>query len=704
MMTALDASELRVRIAKFASLSDSSVQETIDIAWPEWLDYLAAEPADEFVGGHPGWSAVLFDPPKRGLRNVRQVYAVVLDFDAGATFDAAASVWAGAYGLVYTTKSHTAEGDRFRVVLPLARPVSVQEHGQIWQWAAGLHGDQRPDGQCKDASRFWYCPTRPAGGWRALRLTGTPLDPDAILRQLDAAPKLRVARPPAVLSTDQRITRARAYLAKIPGAVSGGAGHTQTFNAIAAVMFGFDLSVGETRPLADEYNQRCDPPWSERELEHKLTSVEQTGKRERGYLLTDDRQPIRTARQAAPGPTSAPRAADTEADAVPWQSRLMTNAEGKPRRGVHNVDVFVRYHPDLAGRWSLNAMTSEPWFNGTPMPETMIHEIRTLADRRLGFSPSRDDVAAAVLAAATERPFHPVAKYLSSIDWDGVPRLAEMARDYLGATDELSAELVRRWMISAVARALRPGCKVDTALMLCGDQGAGKSTFFRVLGGDLHADSPIDIQNKDSYQQIHAAWIYEFAELENVVTGRAESRLKAWLSSPRDLFRAPYRPAVSWHARSCVICGTTNRQQFLTDETGSRRFWIVSVRGTVPVDLLAQMRDQLWAEAVAAYEAGERWWLEAVQEPAREAANEEFTAAEDVWQEQIGAWLANPSVAETSIAEVLSDVIRLEIAKQDRGAQMRASRALKALGWIRRQAWLGGGRRAWRYFRPGVTP
>lgn len=694
MTTVPSHAELRVRIAKFASLSDSNVQETIDIAWHEWLEYLETEPVDEFINGHPGWSAVLFDPPKRGLRNVRQAFAIVLDFDTGGSFDAMAELWSDSYGLIYTTKSHTANHDRFRVVLPLTRPVSAQEYSSIWQWAAGRTGSAKPDAQCKDASRFWFLPTRPPGGWRAVRLTGDAIDPDDVLRQIEAQPKLRsVPMTTKSVTTEQRITRARAYLAKVPGAVSGASGHTQTFNAVAAVMLGFDLSVSEARPLIEEYNQRCDPPWSDLELDHKMVSVDRDCKRDRGYLLRDDRQPVRSAKQAA---ANAP--ASTDDPSTPWQSRLITNAEGKARRGVHNVDVFVRYHPDFAGRWSLNAMTREPWFDGSTMPETMIHEIRTLVDRRLGFSPSRDDVAAAVLAAAHERPFHPVERYLRSVDWDGEPRLSSMARDYLGAEDELSAELVHRWMISAVARALSPGCKVDTALMLYGAQGAGKSTFFKVLGGDLHADSPIDISNKDSFQQIHAAWIYEFSELENVVMGRAESRLKAWLSSPRDLFRAPYRPAVSWHSRSCVICGTTNRSQFLTDDTGSRRFWIVSVRDVVPVDLLAQNRDQLWAEAVADYEAGQRWWLQRDQEPAREEANAEYAADDDAWQERIAHWLTSSSALVTSIGDVL-DALSVDVARQDRYAQMRVASVLKGLGWSRRQVKYGN-RRTWKYFRP----
>lgn len=559
----------------------------------------------------------------------------------------------------------------------------------------------------RDSRQFLVEPSvHPSGGLYRWRASCAPDEiaiaslPDAwIKRARRQAPRRPISTSPLV-STDAKMERARRYLARIPGAVSGDNGHTQTFNAVAHVMIGFDLDPDATRSIIlGDYNPRCDPPWSERDIDHKIRSVAEHCKRERGYLLTADRRPIHTTEQASDRARPEPDApsADDEGD---WTEHILPKKDGHPKRGFKNVLVFVRLFPDYRGRWSLNTMTGDVWFDGAPMPETFVHALRARADERLGFTPSREDVEAAILSAANERPFHPIRQYLYSVDWDGVERLSSMARDYLGSDDPLHAQLVRCWMISAVARALNPGCKVDTALMLQGEQGYFKSWFFKILGGDWHADSPIDINNKDSFAQIHASWVYEFAELENVVHGRAESRLKAWLTSTHDMYRAPYARVVERRPRSCVICGTTNRKQFLTDDTGSRRFWIISVGRPVDREMLAHARDQLWAEAVAAYEAGEPWWLNREADTQRERQNEEFQD-DDPWREVVEGFISPPTVREITVTDILVGGIKLEIARQDRAAQMRVSRILKALGWERRQRRTDEGR-LWRYVRPGI--
>lgn len=562
-----------------------------------------------------------------------------------------------------TSGEHTKGVDLLRDARQFLVEPSMHPSGAAYRWRAGCGPDEQKIAQLPEA---WIKKAR------------RPLAP-------------RPAPTPTV-SNDLRIKRASAYLARCAAAVSGDSGHSVTFNAVAHVMFGFDLDANTTYDLiASEYNPRCDPPWSERELKHKIDSAAKTCKRTRGYLLDADRRPMHTTRQAA---DRAPEPATEQR--TDWASELIASDKGKVKRGLHNVMTFVSLHPDYWGKWSLNTMTGEVWFDGEPMRDTLIHGLRQHIDNRLGFSPGREEVEAAIAMAAEKRPFHPIQNYLRSVDWDGEPRLSSMAHDFLSNDGELEAEVVRKWMISAVARALNPGCKVDTALMLYGEQGFFKSTFFAVLGGAWHADSPIDIANKDSFQQIHAAWLYEFAELENVVHGRAESRLKAWLTSTHDMYRAPYARSVVRKARSVVICGTTNRKQFLTDDTGSRRFWIVPVAAPVPRDLLAQMRDQLWAEAVCAYEAGEPWWLERAVEIEREDANAEFTD-EDAWHEPIANWLSSPAIQEITMSEILRDALKLEISRQDPGVTRRVARILNAIGWRRRRETTGD--RRWRYVR-----
>jgi predicted P-loop ATPase len=518
--------------------------------------------------------------------------------------------------------------------------------------------------------------------------------PEAWLKRVRQKQRARPATIPSIIATDAKVERARKYLAKMPGAVSGDGGHTQTFNAVAAAMYGFDLDQDTTYSvIASDYNPRCDPPWSERELRHKIKSVAEKCNRERGYLLQPNRVPVTTTAQAAAVHDITPIVDDGD-----WQEHLITNTKGTPKRGYANTEVFVRLFPDYRNRWSLNTMSGEAYFDGAPVKETFIHEIRSHIDRRLGFTPPVSDIAAAIKSAADLRSFHPVRQYLDSVDWDGRPRLALIASEYLGADTDLHAQMVRRWMIGAVARAMSPGCQLDTALMLFGKQGFFKSTFFRILGGQWHSDSAIDINNKDAYQQIHHAWIYEFSELENVVTGRAESRLKAFMTSTWDLFRAPYAATPTNKPRSVAFAGTTNRQEILTDDTGSRRFWIVPVAHPIDREALVHARDQLWAEARAAYDAGEPWWFDSKLEDEREKANSEFDQ-DDPWTQAVAAFVESPLITDITIADALTHALDMEPARQDRSAQVRVARVLKTMGWQRRQRRTKVGRE-WRYVRP----
>ena len=146
------------------------------------------------------------------------------------------------------------------------------------------------------------------------------------------------------------------------------------------------------------------------------------------------------------------------------------------------------------------------------------------------------------------------------------------------------------------------------------------------------------------------------------------------------------------------MCGTTNRESFLTDDTGSRRFWIVTVRAPIDTKLLATMRDQLWAEAVCAYDSGKQWWLDASAEPSREEANHEFAEA-DSWTDVIAAWLAGQY--EVTLTGVLCDAIKLEVGRHDRAAQSRAGKAIKLLGWRKVRVRDGFNRQT--VYRPGHT-
>src|SRR5262249_43668628 len=149
-------------------------------------------------------------------------------------------------------------------------------------------------------------------------------------------------------------------------------------------------------------------------------------------------------------------------------------------------------------------------------------------------------------------------------------------------------------------------------------------------------DSAIDIHHKDAFQVIRRAWILEWGELESLRRARDAEAVKAFITSRFDTYRPSHEPRVIDVPRSCVIVGTTNHDEFLTDETGSRRFWPLRV-GRIELELLEQQRDQLWAEALTLFRRGEPWWLNEEASAQLEAASA-LHRVRDAWEALVLPW------------------------------------------------------------------
>lgn len=307
------------------------------------------------------------------------------------------------------------------------------------------------------------------------------------------------------------------------------------------------------------------------------------------------------------------------------------------------------------------------------------------------------DAASKIIAVvAHEHSYNPLRDWLNGLQWDTQPRTSNWLSTYLGVPDsEYTRAVGEKWLISAVARVFEPGCKADCCLILEGPQGIGKSRALRTLAEPHFADEIAEFGSKDAALGMQGAWIIELAELDTM--SKAEvSRIKSFMSRSTDRFRPPYGHYVIDSPRQCVFAGTVNHSNYLRDETGNRRFWPV-VCGTIDIDSLKRDREQLWAEAVTLYRAGNAWWLDDPQILRAAEAEQAERYDTDPWQNLIAAHLRSES--ETAVDHLLEYCLMKQPGQWTQGDKTRVGRCLKALGWEKirvRQA----GDRTYRYRCP----
>ncbi|WP_394850950.1 virulence-associated E family protein [Pendulispora brunnea] len=387
------------------------------------------------------------------------------------------------------------------------------------------------------------------------------------------------------------------------------------------------------------------------------------------------------------------------AQAPEFNHSLLQDSAGNIKNTFANICKILRGASGFVGRLSYDEMRVSPMLDGRAIKDADIAAIREQVEARWGFSPSTENVMQAVLLVSSEHSFHPVQDYLAGLEWDGELRIVRVASHILGIEQPsfLVQRMIRCWFLSAVARARNPGCKVDTCLVLVGDQGEKKSTFFSVLGGQWFSDSYADITTKDGILQVHAAWIYEWAEVDKVTTRRSASDVKAFLSVAKDLLRPPYGRGVLIQPRSSVIVGTTNKS-FLDDETGSRRFWPIRIGVRIDREKLEAWRDQLWAEACVGYLGGEPWWLSDDEEGEREQAADEHRV-EDPWEEPVRMYVKKCELEAIPItsANLLAYAVGLDTAHHTPDAMKRVGKCMRTLGYDNRRAKSGDTKiRVWR--------
>lgn len=400
--------------------------------------------------------------------------------------------------------------------------------------------------------------------------------------------------------------------------------------------------------------------------------------------------------------------ASTEFPAAPksdWKKLLRFDGKGRLTKDPGNVALVLQNYEEWSGCLSMNQLKGELRWNRVP-PNGQhfgIEEPRAWRDgdyiaiahwfaREQHVTLGRDMVEHAARVIGENASTDPVGEYLRSLRWDGVDRLSSWLVAYMGSPATDWSRLVgRKWLISAVARGLHPGCKVDTTLIFESGQGTGKSTALRLLArnAEWFLDSMPPIGDKDSKLATLGHWIIEFGELE-AFKGVSLQKLKSWLTEQYDTLRVPYARTMITRPRRCVFAGSTNEVGYLHDPTGARRFWPVEV-GVSDLDGIARDADQLWAQARHAlefggtgnnyYPRGEAWHL-TTQEQALASIEQGARTTRDPWADTLIAQIVVRGVLWCSVESAL-DMLQVPRGNWTPATGQRVGSIMHAHGWVR---------------------
>lgn len=293
-----------------------------------------------------------------------------------------------------------------------------------------------------------------------------------------------------------------------------------------------------------------------------------------------------------------------------------------------------------------------------------------------------------LLYIAEEQRYNPVTEWIGSKPWDGHSRLGELYDTIEAEDDGLKEKLILRWLLSCVAAAFEPsGLTADGMLVLQGDQGIGKTWWFRKLFPDQAAPYfkdglELDPRNKDSTKKTLRHWVVELGELDGTLNRTELASLKAFITSGKDVMRMVYARREREMVRRTALCATVNNPFYLKDPTGNRRFWTVackSVKSYHEIDA-----QQLWAEVYVLYQDGEKWALNGDEREKVRTHNYEHEilhpAADRVkfsydWKSTLQFWLTPTQIADeigfrnpdhAALVAIGSEVIKLNGGKRRR--------------------------------------
>lgn len=603
---------MKFKVSYFNSRKDN-VPRYAELSFDELRQQLTTHVTQSDKDG-PSWSPTVFEGT-RAKSNARELCCLVYDIDYP-------NPELGEELQHYSYVMHTTHSGNWRLIIPLASPISAKLHDRAWSHARKQFELNQADLACKDASRLFYLPSHPEGA------TPRTFENQGRLYDANTAPSPTLEAIPVhaqgvdtegfnkPTGRDQAKADARAILEGTFAPPSG-----ERYERLRAAA----MSIVSCNPNMTELQAEA---LAERAASTIPLDNEKTYAHWRGAALTLFNGAIQKVTHEKDLLNATLRAT---ASHIPEGVEPITvfddDGKGKLKATDRNLMNFLKNSPEFDGL-SWNAFANRVSFKGTPLDgcnmDSYPQRLIAWVNEKFKVSYQIRELRAPLMAVAREREFNPLKDYLKGLKWDGKTRIDYALHNYCkiapNPRDNLYRALSRKFFIGAVMRGMRPGCKVDTVLVLQGLQGTSKTRFVETLGGPWYQLLDGDVSVKDNVMKLGGAWFIELAELSSLRKSHLE-QVKAFITNRFDRYRIPYASEVEDFPRHCVFVGTTNASTPFSDTTGTRRFWPVTV-GHIAIDLLEKDRDQLFAEAMQAMADGEAHFLSCDQseELAEEAA------------------------------------------------------------------------------------
>lgn len=337
----------------------------------------------------------------------------------------------------------------------------------------------------------------------------------------------------------------------------------------------------ECWPATVRANKTYQPPLTERELRTTFDSILKKEKTRRADLI---KSPIQLD------------------DGEVMEISIRKGQNGSPFKDMANVHAVLSQHPYYKDSFKYNTFRSEIEYNGRAIDDADLVKIQYFLQTAIGLSSvSKDAVYDAVSHYAHQNAYDEALEWLKLLKWDKKPRLFNWLSDATGVDeDDYHRGIGTQWFMGMIRRICEPGALFDYVLVFVGKQGIGKTSLFRIIGGQWYKSYTGQIDNKDFYLALRGALILDLDEGAAMYKSEA-IKIKAIITDTHDEYRAPYDRVMKKYPRRFVFSMSTNDTEPFRDVTGNRRYWVVNGREKVNFEWLIQNRDQLFAEAYHYY-------------------------------------------------------------------------------------------------------